>query len=193
MPLWRADGGAAAVGRKQGGLERPLVPLAGIEPALLSELDFESSASTSSATGARSVGRRPLYWRPRRRSTSRPGSAHVRRLGPDCAVAVKRRSGAPTLRFGPLGDRAAAIGILATMAFDGRNRPERPGRAVEGHGEQTAGGARNGVRKNARLATGYGGQAFRQEPAKPAHRLRCELDAEHGSGIRRQHGGLMCV
>jgi hypothetical protein len=31
---------------------RPLVPLAGIEPALLAELDFESSASTSSATGA---------------------------------------------------------------------------------------------------------------------------------------------
>src|SRR5437588_7619643 len=29
-----------------------MVPLAGIEPALLAELDFESSASTSSATGA---------------------------------------------------------------------------------------------------------------------------------------------
>ena len=28
------------------------MPLAGIEPALLAELDFESSASTSSATGA---------------------------------------------------------------------------------------------------------------------------------------------
>src|SRR6187399_2590556 len=41
--------------------ERPrkarLVPLAGIEPALLAELDFESSASTSSATGA--FGRGP--------------------------------------------------------------------------------------------------------------------------------------
>jgi hypothetical protein len=35
-----------------------LVPLAGIEPALLAELDFESSASTSSATGA-FVKRRP--------------------------------------------------------------------------------------------------------------------------------------
>jgi hypothetical protein len=32
--------------------EKLLVPLAGIEPALLAELDFESSASTSSATGA---------------------------------------------------------------------------------------------------------------------------------------------
>ncbi len=31
---------------------RALVPLAGIEPALLAELDFESSASTNSATGA---------------------------------------------------------------------------------------------------------------------------------------------
>jgi hypothetical protein len=30
-----------------------LVPLAGVEPALLAELDFESSASTNSATGAR--------------------------------------------------------------------------------------------------------------------------------------------
>jgi hypothetical protein len=34
-------------------LPQTLVPLAGIEPALLAELDFESSASTSSATGAR--------------------------------------------------------------------------------------------------------------------------------------------
>src|SRR4051794_31674677 len=34
-----------------------MVPLAGIEPALLAELDFESSASTSSATGA--FGRQP--------------------------------------------------------------------------------------------------------------------------------------
>jgi hypothetical protein len=34
-----------------------VVPLAGIEPALLAELDFESSASTSSATGA--FGRGP--------------------------------------------------------------------------------------------------------------------------------------
>jgi hypothetical protein len=32
--------------------EGRMVPLAGIEPALLAELDFESSASTSSATGA---------------------------------------------------------------------------------------------------------------------------------------------
>jgi hypothetical protein len=37
--------------------EELLVPLAGIEPALLAELDFESSASTNSATGA--FGHRP--------------------------------------------------------------------------------------------------------------------------------------
>lgn len=37
--------GSALIGGK-------MVPLAGIEPALLAELDFESSASTSSATGA---------------------------------------------------------------------------------------------------------------------------------------------
>lgn len=35
-----------------------LVPLAGIEPALLAELDFESSASTNSATGASDASRR---------------------------------------------------------------------------------------------------------------------------------------
>ena len=35
--------------------EGSLVPLAGIEPALREELDFESSASTSSATGARAL------------------------------------------------------------------------------------------------------------------------------------------
>ncbi len=34
-----------------------MVPLAGIEPALLAELDFESSASTNSATGATQSGR----------------------------------------------------------------------------------------------------------------------------------------
>jgi hypothetical protein len=38
--------------------DRDLVPLAGIEPALLAELDFESSASTNSATGARLRGAR---------------------------------------------------------------------------------------------------------------------------------------
>src|SRR6185437_8413666 len=42
-----------------------MVPLAGIEPALLAELDFESSASTSSATGA------PARPARRRRSRSR--------------------------------------------------------------------------------------------------------------------------
>lgn len=36
-----------------------MVPLAGIEPALLAELDFESSASTSSATGARATENHP--------------------------------------------------------------------------------------------------------------------------------------
>ena len=39
-------------GRPRDGMRTVLVPLAGIEPALLAELDFESSASTNSATGA---------------------------------------------------------------------------------------------------------------------------------------------
>ena len=74
-----------------------MVPLAGIEPALLAELDFESSASTNSATGAFATpaGRRgvvkraeysgrggrvnPLVWKrlsalrcPKRRGECRP-------------------------------------------------------------------------------------------------------------------------
>ena len=40
-------------GRFRTPLDGDLVPLAGVEPALLAELDFESSASTNSATGAR--------------------------------------------------------------------------------------------------------------------------------------------
>jgi hypothetical protein len=42
----------AGCGKWRMAAEELLVPLAGIEPALLAELDFESSASTSSATGA---------------------------------------------------------------------------------------------------------------------------------------------
>jgi hypothetical protein len=38
-----------------------MVPLAGIEPALLAETDFESVASTNSATGAR--GPDHSHWR----------------------------------------------------------------------------------------------------------------------------------
>ena len=55
--------------------KKGMVPLAGIEPALLAELDFESSASTNSATGA--LCRRADYsdrWRPvnrRRRHSGR--------------------------------------------------------------------------------------------------------------------------
>jgi hypothetical protein len=37
-----------------------LVPLAGIEPALLAESDFESDASTSSAIGARAEADGPI-------------------------------------------------------------------------------------------------------------------------------------
>jgi hypothetical protein len=50
-----------------------MVPLAGIEPALLAELDFESSASTNSATGAC------------RNSAARPRSRSGRNIaGGDC-------------------------------------------------------------------------------------------------------------
>jgi hypothetical protein len=43
---------AATARQAEAAKQRRLVPLAGIEPALLAELDFESSASTNSATGA---------------------------------------------------------------------------------------------------------------------------------------------
>ena len=43
---------SAAAGWNECDHLRLVVPLAGIEPALLAELDFESSASTNSATGA---------------------------------------------------------------------------------------------------------------------------------------------
>ena len=49
-----------------------MVPLAGIEPALLAELDFESSASTNSATGAF----RASAGRPRLRSRRNIAGAH---------------------------------------------------------------------------------------------------------------------
>src|SRR6478609_1124720 len=50
----------------RGCAKRDLVPLAGIEPALLAELDFESSASTSSATGAFAPSAQGLASRSRR-------------------------------------------------------------------------------------------------------------------------------
>lgn len=45
----------------QAGLEIKMVPRAGIEPALLSEPDFESGASTNSANGATGGNDRGLY------------------------------------------------------------------------------------------------------------------------------------
>src|ERR1019366_3556298 len=63
-----------------------LVPLAGIEPALLAELDFESSASTSSATGARA--RRMDGDIERRRRGGQSGGARPRRNG-DFVLAAK--------------------------------------------------------------------------------------------------------
>jgi hypothetical protein len=43
--------------KKPFSLQKKMVPRVGLEPTLLSELDFESSASTNSTTGARSGGR----------------------------------------------------------------------------------------------------------------------------------------
>jgi hypothetical protein len=72
-----------------------MVPLAGIEPALLAELDFESSASTNSATGA--FGRRP----------ETGGAKRAEYSG---------RSGRVNLRFGQIGRRAhsSVIGAAST-------------------------------------------------------------------------------
>jgi hypothetical protein len=68
IPCWRSPAATVSSSvwsaRVSLGLERwrmkadaQMVPLAGIEPALLAELDFESSASTSSATGAFALSR----------------------------------------------------------------------------------------------------------------------------------------
>src|SRR6266567_25852 len=62
--------------------QRRMVPLAGIEPALLAELDFGSSASTSSATGAfAGLPERPAS-RSRRNIAGRlPGSTRAYVIG----------------------------------------------------------------------------------------------------------------
>jgi hypothetical protein len=59
-------------------MKRKLVPLAGIEPALLAELDFESSASTSSATGASGgdIGKSPSAPAKRADYSQRPGAVN---------------------------------------------------------------------------------------------------------------------
>ncbi len=55
------------------------MPLAGIEPALLAELDFESSASTSSATGARAK-RSPRDIERRRARGQRPPADRIQEI-----------------------------------------------------------------------------------------------------------------
>src|ERR1700688_5110154 len=70
--------------------EALLVPLAGIEPALLAELDFESSASTNSATGAyRGWAGRPKRSRSRRNIAGGEGGAT--RSDPPCPAEIRRR------------------------------------------------------------------------------------------------------
>ena len=54
-------GKPVAIGARAGGdrILPEMVPLAGLEPALLAELDFESSASTNFTTGAQATLARP--------------------------------------------------------------------------------------------------------------------------------------
>jgi hypothetical protein len=62
--VWRRSGTSSCGNLDQIIDMKILVPLAGIEPALLSEPDFESGASTNSAkgaTGAKSCGMAPDY------------------------------------------------------------------------------------------------------------------------------------
>jgi hypothetical protein len=58
-----------------------LVPLAGIEPALLAELDFESSASTNSATGASGTAPSGAYVAKRAEYSGRARGVNPRRNG----------------------------------------------------------------------------------------------------------------
>jgi hypothetical protein len=82
--------------------QKLLVPLAGIEPALLAELDFESSASTSSATGAfRRRGRKAGVAKPAEYSGRTPG---VNRDPPDesrSSTRSARRSASAALEPAP--------------------------------------------------------------------------------------------
>jgi hypothetical protein len=73
-----------------------MVPLAGIEPALLAETDFESVASTNSATGAMSSPK-ACHARSRYGASSRQGQsllrgvvAEVSALGPNSAFHLGR-------------------------------------------------------------------------------------------------------
>ena len=63
---------------------------------------------------------------------------------PHRAVAVKRRAGAPPLRSGPLDDSADAMGRVASMAFDGADRPLCgrfcPSKAIEEKTPETSAG-----------------------------------------------------
>src|ERR1700740_1298700 len=95
---------AVFIGEREGWRMRAdgrMVPLAGIEPALLAELDFESSASTNSATGA--LGQ-PL---PALRSGR--NIAAVRRGSTRCEKACLDR-GAPTRYERLTGWRALDVG-----------------------------------------------------------------------------------
>src|SRR5947209_1440659 len=81
------------------GADARMVPLAGIEPALLAELDFESSASTNSATGA--LGRRP--------------QGQCREAGRNIAVGLPRSTRADVIVA--CLDRAASAGYHRSIVF----------------------------------------------------------------------------
>ena len=70
-----------------------LVPLAGIEPALLAELDFESSASTNSATGA--------FGRPGREASVAKRAEYSGRLCPVNPRTAVRSGGRGTVKDRP--------------------------------------------------------------------------------------------
>ena len=104
------------VGRENGTSHHrePMVPLAGIEPAFLSELDFESSASTNSATGAlsrsslgRGLARKSAHYSEGRRRVNRStgrssGKAKgVWQAGPGVRTAVALPS-RPASQAGPI-------------------------------------------------------------------------------------------
>ena len=99
---------ASALLRQGFGGRSRMVPLAGIEPALLAELDFESSASTSSATGAheahvvkQGTAKRADYIRPAFR-VNRPFARDLAFLAARLVrLAVSPAAGARCGFFGP--------------------------------------------------------------------------------------------
>src|SRR5262249_32449672 len=106
--------------------QRRLVPLAGIEPALLAELDFESSASTSSATGASGHEPQGNNQGPVARSRRNIAAGPCRSTRAEVIVARLDRKCPARYRYGARGqgdecDSCCSPSVTAGNCFQSRN------------------------------------------------------------------------